>query len=614
MFATIARMEVLVPEDELALANGAFIWLQHCNDNSPPPQLSQTARDRITEVFCVEPDDLPAIRALIEEQNEKFATPLRMYLAGFEESVVRQLDESKVLNRAAAALSEAIREAKLSREPVPPIIVPQRKAAISGIHKVASASRKPRKKPEADPEATEVEVSNPQDEPKADTERASDLEVPLEQQDEKKQTNLLRWLQSATRRKPVEPSGPTIERLLVDFEADEEDLIILRGLINLQPVEHRDLLRQYLAGVSEDIIRKDDPENALNKVVFDFANTYREIKSVNREVVEDYASLGHEERDSDIDDATEQLKNVNLTVDGVKDWLKIIGRVPLLKAEQEVELSKAIEVGVLAGERLELDDSSMSETLKSELEYLIKQGEMAYDRMLTSNLRLVVSIAKRYTGRGMDFLDVIQEGNLGLIRAAQKFDYKKGYKFSTYATWWIRQAVTRALADQSRTIRIPVHAVETIGKIRGYERAFMQEHQREPTFAEIAEELDLLPGKVKDLKEQSRNPVSLHTPLGEDEGAELGDIIYDGNAKEVADMATMTAMVEALHAIMDTLSEREAGVVGMRFGIFDGQPKTLDEIGKVYGVTRERIRQIEAKTMSKMRHPSRSHLLRGYLH
>ena len=300
------------------------------------------------------------------------------------------------------------------------------------------------------------------------------------------------------------------------------------------------------------------------------------------------------------------------TADPVKDYLKQIGRVALLNAELEVELATRVEAGLFAEEKL-ATEKKLDRKLKRELEWIAEDGRRAKNHLLEANLRLVVSLAKRYTGRGMLFLDLIQEGNLGLIRAVEKFDYTKGYKFSTYATWWIRQAITRAMADQARTIRIPVHMVEVINKLARVQRQMLQDLGREPTPEELAKELDMTPEKVVEVQKYGREPISLHTPLGEEGDSEFGDLIEDSEAIVPADAVGFTLLQEELHKVMDTLSEREAGVVAMRFGLTDGQPKTLDEIGKVYGVTRERIRQIESKTMSKLRHPSRSQVLRDYL-
>lgn len=318
--------------------------------------------------------------------------------------------------------------------------------------------------------------------------------------------------------------------------------------------------------------------------------------------------------DADDDDApAQQVVTAGATADPVKDYLKQIGKVALLNAEQEVELAKRIEAGLFADEKLAEIRDTLEPKLRRELEWIAQDGRRAKNHLLEANLRLVVSLAKRYTGRGMLFLDLIQEGNLGLIRAVEKFDYTKGYKFSTYATWWIRQAITRAMADQARTIRIPVHMVEVINKLARVQRQMLQDLGREPTPEELAKELDMTPEKVVEVQKYGREPISLHTPLGEDGDSEFGDLIEDSEAVVPADAVSFTLLQEQLHQVLDTLSEREAGVVSMRFGLTDGQPKTLDEIGKVYGVTRERIRQIESKTMSKLRHPSRSQVLRDYL-
>jgi RNA polymerase primary sigma factor len=332
----------------------------------------------------------------------------------------------------------------------------------------------------------------------------------------------------------------------------------------------------------------------------------------------DEATQGKEEdaftlKASEEDDAPAQtVMTAGATADPVKDYLKQIGRVALLNAELEVELATRVEVGLFAEEKLK-HEKKLEKKYKRELEWLVEDGKRAKNHLLEANLRLVVSLAKRYTGRGMLFLDLIQEGNLGLIRAVEKFDYTKGYKFSTYATWWIRQAITRAMADQARTIRIPVHMVEVINKLARVQRQMLQDLGREPTPEELAKELDMTPEKVVEVQKYGREPISLHTPLGEEGDSEFGDLIEDSEAVVPADAVSFTLLQEQLHSVLDTLSEREAGVVAMRFGLTDGQPKTLDEIGKVYGVTRERIRQIESKTMSKLRHPSRSQVLRDYL-
>ena len=299
--------------------------------------------------------------------------------------------------------------------------------------------------------------------------------------------------------------------------------------------------------------------------------------------------------------------------DAVGLYLDAIAKTPLLSAEEEVQLARAIEAGLFAQEILDGNETTSTDATREELEQLVELGEQAMQRFIKANLRLVVSVARKYGRAQMPLLDLVQEGNTGLIRAVEKFDYTKGFKFSTYATWWIRQAITRAMADQARTIRIPVHMVEVINKLARVQRQMLQDLGREPTPEELAVELDMTPEKVVEVQKYGREPISLHTPLGEDGDSEFGDLIEDSEAVVPADAVSFTLLQEQLHAVLDTLSEREAGVVSMRFGLTDGQPKTLDEIGKVYGVTRERIRQIESKTMSKLRHPSRSQVLRDYL-
>jgi len=301
------------------------------------------------------------------------------------------------------------------------------------------------------------------------------------------------------------------------------------------------------------------------------------------------------------------------TADPVRDYLTQIGQVPLLTAGQEVELAKQIEAGLLAEHKLAGSSRSLCADARTDLERVAEDGRRAKDHLLEANLRLVVSVARRYTGRGMLFLDLIQEGNLGLIRGVEKFDYTTGYKFSTYATWWIRQAITRAIAEQSRTIRLPVHVAEAVSTLARVRRQMLQDLGREPAPGELAAELGTTPQKVLELHKHGREPISLHTPLGEDGDGELGDQIEDTQAIPPAEAATMTLLQEQLHSVLDTLPEREADVVSLRFELADGQPKTLGEIGKAYGVTRERIRQIESQAMTKLRNPSRSRRLRDYL-
>ncbi len=311
-------------------------------------------------------------------------------------------------------------------------------------------------------------------------------------------------------------------------------------------------------------------------------------------------------------------KDAELTAsaDSVRAYLKQIGKVALLNAEEEVDLAKRIEAGLYSVERVKQSNEAgekVTTQMKRDLSWIRRDGERAKNHLLEANLRLVVSLAKRYTGRGMAFLDLIQEGNLGLIRAVEKFDYTKGYKFSTYATWWIRQAITRAMADQARTIRIPVHMVEVINKLGRIQRELLQDLGREPTPEELAKEMDITPDKVLEIQQYAREPISLDQTIGDEGDSQLGDFIEDSEAVVAVDAVSFTLLQDQLQAVLQTLSEREAGVVRLRFGLTDGQPRTLDEIGQVYGVTRERIRQIESKTMSKLRHPSRSQVLRDYL-
>ena len=316
--------------------------------------------------------------------------------------------------------------------------------------------------------------------------------------------------------------------------------------------------------------------------------------------------------DDEDDIPVQNLTISGATADPVKDYLKQIGKVALLNAELEVELAKRIEAGLFAEEKLGTA-SKLTPAERRDLNWVVKDGQRAKSHLLEANLRLVVSLAKRYTGRGMQFLDLIQEGNLGLIRAVEKFDYTKGYKFSTYATWWIRQAITRAMADQARTIRIPVHMAEVINKLARVQRQLLQDLGREPSPEELAAELDMTPEKVVEVQKYGREPISLSTPLGEDGDSEFGDLIEDTEAVVPADAVGFTMLQQELERVLDSLHPREAGVIRSRFGLGDGVQMTLDQIGEKFGVTRERIRQIESKTMSKLRHPSRSQLLRDYL-
>ena len=312
------------------------------------------------------------------------------------------------------------------------------------------------------------------------------------------------------------------------------------------------------------------------------------------------------------EEAAEIEAGATLSVDVLRLYLNQIGRVPLLTAEQEVELARAMEAGLFAAERLTAG-GRISPTMRVDLQTVVRQGERAKQHMLEANLRLVVSVAKKYAGRGMGLTDLIQEGNLGLIRAVEKFDYTKGFKFSTYATWWIRQALTRAMADQARTIRLPVHMVEQVNKIRRVERDLVVQLGRKPTAAEIAVEVDLTPERVEEIRSYNRDPASLDALIGEDSDASLGDFIEDEHAVMPGEAAAFLLMREELSAVLASLTDRERRVMEMRYGLVDGQPRTLDDIGKDFNLTRERIRQIEGKTLSKLRHPSRSASLRDYL-
>ncbi|GAA1855489.1 RNA polymerase sigma factor [Asanoa iriomotensis] len=361
---------------------------------------------------------------------------------------------------------------------------------------------------------------------------------------------------------------------------------------------------EELAAEIEDVVVEEEPAELAQAAASDAASA---------------ATDNDFEWDDEESEALKQARRdaeLTASADSVRAYLKQIGKVPLLNAEQEVELAKRIEAGLYASEQLRAADEREEKLpiqMNRDLGWISRDGERAKNHLLEANLRLVVSLAKRYTGRGMAFLDLIQEGNLGLIRAVEKFDYTKGYKFSTYATWWIRQAITRAMADQARTIRIPVHMVEVINKLGRIQRELLQDLGREPTPEELAKEMDITPEKVLEIQQYAREPISLDQTIGDEGDSQLGDFIEDSEAVVAVDAVSFSLLQDQLQQVLQTLSEREAGVVRLRFGLTDGQPRTLDEIGQVYGVTRERIRQIESKTMSKLRHPSRSQVLRDYL-
>jgi len=383
-----------------------------------------------------------------------------------------------------------------------------------------------------------------------------------------------------------------------DEEADDEDVVV--------EIEEDDEAEAVV--VVADVVVADDADAE------DTDDDSDDEKSTGKDEVLPTGALVISIADEDDDIPVYSSAITGATADPVKDYLKQIGKVALLNAAEEVELAMRIEAGLFADDKLsQMSDAEKKSQLGRELIWVSKDGARAKSHLLGANLRLVVSLAKRYTGRGMQFLDLIQEGNLGLIRAVEKFDYTKGFKFSTYATWWIRQAITRAMADQARTIRIPVHMVEVINKLARVQRQMLQDLGREPTPEELSRELDMTPEKVIEVQKYGREPISLHTPLGEDGDSEFGDLIEDTEAVVPADAVGFTMLQKQLESLLDSLSEREAGVIRMRFGLGDGMPKTLDQIGDTFGVTRERIRQIESKTMAKLRHPSRSQSLRDYL-
>ena len=521
---------------------------------------------------------------------------------------------------------------------------------VSTVKKVVGAAKKalsPKpavKKTEPAKKATPVKKSEPAKKAAPVKKEVAKSTAPVKKSEPAKKA-------SATKKDSAKKVEPT-KKPVVSKKTEPSKKSVIKSDVDIEEVDIDDV------DIEEVVIEVDADAEIDGVNVEALAEAAKLEVDLNNKIAEDLAELKEGEEAekpaepegqafviSDKDETDEPIQTVTqagATADPVKDYLKQIGKVPLLTAEEEVELAEWIEAGLAAEE---LRDTKLIETPASKkikcwvcgweakryvniketpdtpkmnicefcLDKAIKRGHDKKIHLLTANLRLVVSLAKRYTGRGMLFLDLIQEGNLGLIRAVEKFDFVKGYKFSTYATWWIRQAITRAMADQARTIRIPVHMVEVINKLARVQRQMLQDLGREPTPEELARELDMTPEKVVEVQKYGREPISLSTPLGEEGDSEFGDLIEDSEAIVPADAVSFTLLQEQLHSVLDTLSEREAGVVAMRFGLTDGQPKTLDEIGKVYGVTRERIRQIESKTMSKLRHPSRSQVLRDYL-
>lgn len=386
----------------------------------------------------------------------------------------------------------------------------------------------------------------------------------------------------------------------------------------LKELEIEEVKKLIIKGKEKGALSSDEIADVLQEIDLtteQIENVYSYLAEQEIEVVDVVEDTEVEVKGEEGDEELERELDVSIkavTNDPVRMYLKEIGKVPLLTAEQEVELAKKIEAGEAAAKRLE-ENTNLTRREIRHLRRIEREGKNAKRKLAEANLRLVVSIAKRYVGRGMLFLDLIQEGNLGLIRAVEKFDYRKGYKFSTYATWWIRQAITRAIADQARTIRIPVHMVETINKLVRVQRQLLQELGREPTPEEIAEEMDLSPEKVREILKISQEPVSLETPIGEEEDSQLGDFIEDQEAIVPLDAASFRLLQEQLRKVLNSLNDRERKVIELRFGLLNGHPRTLEEVGRVFGVTRERIRQIESKTLSKLRQPSRSAKLKDFL-
>jgi len=500
-------------------------------------------------------------------------------------------------------------------------------AAKSANGSTTTARRAPKTAAKAAPKTATRATKAPAKSAKADTDTATKTRTATKSAAAKSEPGRGRAKKSASNGTPND-----VEVVADELEVEEVDELDGEPDIEVEPGEEIDLETEDLS--LEDL--EDEPSEGDDAVVetgVDEADTEDSAAASAKKVVDpkpadeeeiveptekDKAS-GDFVWDEDESEALRQArKDAELTAsaDSVRAYLKQIGKVALLNAEEEVELAKRIEAGLYATQLMvELSDrgEKLPAAQRRDMSWICRDGDRAKNHLLEANLRLVVSLAKRYTGRGMAFLDLIQEGNLGLIRAVEKFDYTKGYKFSTYATWWIRQAITRAMADQARTIRIPVHMVEVINKLGRIQRELLQDLGREPTPEELAKEMDITPEKVLEIQQYAREPISLDQTIGDEGDSQLGDFIEDSEAVVAVDAVSFTLLQDQLQSVLETLSEREAGVVRLRFGLTDGQPRTLDEIGQVYGVTRERIRQIESKTMSKLRHPSRSQVLRDYL-
>jgi len=500
-------------------------------------------------------------------------------------------------------------------------------AAKSANGSTTTARRAPKTAAKAAPKTATRATKAPAKSAKADTDTATKTRTATKSTAAKSEPGRGRAKKAASNGTPND-----VEVVADELEVEEVDELDGEPDIEVEPGEEIDLETEDLS--LEDL--EDEPsegDDAVEETEVDEADTEDGPAASSKKVVVPQAADEEEiveptEKDKasgdfvwdeDESEALRQArKDAELTAsaDSVRAYLKQIGKVALLNAEEEVELAKRIEAGLYATQLMvELSDrgEKLPAAQRRDMSWICRDGDRAKNHLLEANLRLVVSLAKRYTGRGMAFLDLIQEGNLGLIRAVEKFDYTKGYKFSTYATWWIRQAITRAMADQARTIRIPVHMVEVINKLGRIQRELLQDLGREPTPEELAKEMDITPEKVLEIQQYAREPISLDQTIGDEGDSQLGDFIEDSEAVVAVDAVSFTLLQDQLQSVLETLSEREAGVVRLRFGLTDGQPRTLDEIGQVYGVTRERIRQIESKTMSKLRHPSRSQVLRDYL-
>ncbi len=554
----------------------------------------------------------PTVKTAKTQPAKQIATPAAKKKVSNPKSVV-----TKPATKAAAKAASKEKVAKNTKaaKPAKPAVAPTSKpAAKKDVKQGKTTSKAETKKPE--PKAKAKSTAKP----------AVDKKVATKSDKTKSNTSAKPAAKKAAPAKPAKPTKTKVSKPTKDKASVKppkgKPLPVKKSAAVLE--KQKGIKAKAKGAKPADAELEDDEDEEIDPD--EDLTTVEEIVAEAQEAVdltaddEDDAEGAKPQLPSDlivISDDDDDIPVQNLTISGatadpVKDYLKQIGKVALLNAELEVELAKRIEAGLFAEEKL-ATTKKLSPSERRDLNWVVKDGQRAKSHLLEANLRLVVSLAKRYTGRGMQFLDLIQEGNLGLIRAVEKFDYTKGYKFSTYATWWIRQAITRAMADQARTIRIPVHMVEVINKLARVQRQLLQDLGREPTPEELAAELDMTPEKVVEVQKYGREPISLSTPLGEDGDSEFGDLIEDTEAVVPADAVGFSMLQQELERVLDSLHPREAGVIRSRFGLGDGVQMTLDQMGEKFGVTRERIRQIESKTMSKLRHPSRSQLLRDYL-